>query len=195
MSDMCDICHMLIWLLLNYDVLILLNSILYALACHTSSALTSSLVIGSVSVTSVGLQGQELDWDCSVEGPVWYYPCYWCQWPLHSCAARLLTVFNTVDHYILLHQLETSFGCMGSMIWIWLVGRHQYIHTWSSASSLAPTWYCVAQASVLGPILLLLYTIDLSSEIKIHGLYCHMYSDGTQIYVGFCHPHTMLGIT
>lgn len=109
----------------------------------------------------------------------------------------LSAAFDTVDHHILLRRLETSFGLKGTVLqWLksYLVGRRQYVRKGPSASSPACIGCGVPQGSVLGPILFLLYTADLSCVIESHGLCCHFYADDSQIY-GYCRPHATPDLT
>ena len=45
----------------------------------------------------------------------------------------------------------------------------------------------VPQGSVFGPILFIMYTVDLVSVTESHGLSSHMYADDTEVY-GSCRP-------
>ena len=58
----------------------------------------------------------------------------------------------------------------------------------NNSSSTPSVLLCgVPEGSVLGPILFLLYTADLTKLITTNGLRLHIYADDTQIY-GFCAP-------
>jgi len=69
----------------------------------------------------------------------------------------------------------------------YLSGRTQYVRCGSSRSSTTYLVYGVPQGSVLGPLLFVLYTVNLVSLIERHSLSPHLYADDTQVY-GSCSP-------
>jgi hypothetical protein len=109
-----------------------------------------------------------------------------------KCAALvlqdLLAAFDTADHAILLKCLWTTFGLNGLVLkWFqsYLSGQTQYVRRGSTRSS-APRLKCgILQGSVLGPILFILYTVDLIGIVEQHGFRPHLYADDTQVY-GSC---------
>ena len=86
----------------------------------------------------------------------------------------LSAAFDCVDHDILLSRLNITYG-IGNTVHSWmssyLSGRIQSVRV-DGASSLAETMqYGVPQASVLGPLLFLLYTADWTQSSLTTGLY------------------------
>jgi len=98
--------------------------------------------------------------------------------------------FEPVDHSTLLRRLRTSYG-FGDSVFAWfasyLDGHTQHVCCGSSNSHPAVVKFGVPLGSVLGPILFLLYTVDLLRLIELHNLHPHLYTDDAQIY-GFCRP-------
>ena len=102
----------------------------------------------------------------------------------------LSAAFDTVDHAILLERLRRSFGLTDVVLrWFgsYLSGRSQSVRCGSSSSPAVDVICGVPQGSVLGPILFIMYTVDLPSIIQRHHLTPHLYADDTQVY-GFCSP-------
>jgi hypothetical protein len=102
----------------------------------------------------------------------------------------LSAAFDTVDHAILLERLRRSFGVDGAALrWFssYLTGRTFAVRRGGFSSTTYGLQCGVPQGSVLGPLLFILYTADLPSIVRQHGLTPHLYADDTQIYSS-CRP-------
>ena len=102
----------------------------------------------------------------------------------------LSAAFDTVDHDILLQRLESTFGISGDVLaWLssYLSGREQFVRLGADSSDIMPLLSGVPQGSVLGPLLFILYTVDLIELIRSQDLCPHLYADDTQLY-GSCRP-------
>ena len=84
----------------------------------------------------------------------------------------LVAAFDTIDHTILLRRLDDWFGATGQELWFesYFTGRCQRIKLGVCLSSNADLKFGVPQGSVLGPLLITLYTTVLSSMISGHAL-------------------------
>src|SRR6218665_2361001 len=104
----------------------------------------------------------------------------WPDWP------PVLGGQSYIYHNILLRRLETSFGLTGSVIsWLssFLRGRTQQVIFNNLGSTIAKVTSGETQRSVLGPLLFLLYTADISVIAMEHNLGVHCYADDGQLYV------------
>ena len=95
-----------------------------------------------------------------------------------------------MNHDILLTRLATTFVINGfALEWLhsYLTDRSQSVVLNGSMSKSVHLTFSVPQGSVLGPLLFVLYTKDVTGIIESHGLFGHCYADGTQIYF-HCKP-------
>lgn len=102
----------------------------------------------------------------------------------------LTAAFDTVDHDILLQRLQQTFGIDGAAHrWFrsYLIGRTQYVRRGTLRSFITRLLCGVPQGSVLGPLLFILYVVDLIELIEGHGMSPHLYADDAQVG-GSCRP-------
>ena len=98
----------------------------------------------------------------------------------------LSAAFETIDHQKLLDLLDYSFGIRGDPTrWFksYLQDRTRTVQIASSTSEPVTLKYGVQQGSLLGPILLTMYTTPLGNIIRNHSLDFQLYADDTQLYI------------
>ena len=92
--------------------------------------------------------------------------------------------FDTIDHSILLERLSSWFGITSTALsWIqsYLLNRSFFVNIENSKSTVFQLLYGVPQGSVLGPLLIILYTTPLSTVIYNLSANHHLYADDTQL--------------
>ena len=97
----------------------------------------------------------------------------------------LSAAFDTVDHVILLVQLQHHYGISGlALRWIGshLTGRSQFVRFNGKASATTMVTSGVPQGSVLGPILFIAYSAEVISIVEQHGFNVHAFADDLQVY-------------
>ena len=85
----------------------------------------------------------------------------------------LSTGFDTVDHHLLLSFLETNVGLRGSvlnLLRMYPTDRSQCVSVNGVLSELSQLAFGVPQGSVLGPILVCIYTLPLGAILPHHKL-------------------------
>jgi len=98
----------------------------------------------------------------------------------------LSSAFDTVDHSTLLTVLDRRFGVRESAIdWFSssLSDRTQTFCANGVMSGPIPVTCCIPQCSVLGPVLFISYTEDVTLIFDCHQVSHHLYADDKQAYV------------
>ena len=125
---------------------------------------------------------------------VWAY----CLAPGHLIRKTSLGMFqksNSFEKYTtfsetLLKKLHTNFGLAGNVCrWFqsYLDGRSFSVIINKSRSGYCILKIRVPQGSILGPILIILYTKELHYIANEHGFNIHLYAGDTQMYMEFNH--------
>ena len=97
----------------------------------------------------------------------------------------LSAAFDTIDHNILLHRLEHTFGISDSALsWFrsYLSDRTQILTVNGLSTDEAPLSLGVPQGTVLGLVLFVLYTQPLFELTKKHSIQHHAFADDNQLY-------------
>ena len=97
----------------------------------------------------------------------------------------LSAAFDTVDKELLIYRLEHSFGLQGTPLgWInsFLTDRTLQVVLDGQLSAIGKLDCGVPQGSVLGPLLVTMYTAELFTIIEKHGINGNSYADDTKIY-------------
>jgi len=111
------------------------------------------------------------------------------------CLLDLSAAFDTIDHSILLHRLQSWFGIHGTALnWFhsYLSSRSFSVRINSIKSSIFPITCGVPQGSVLGPLLFATYTTPLSHLLSTSHIHHHLYADDTQRFISVSQPVSIL---
>ena len=106
----------------------------------------------------------------------------------------LSAAFDVIDHNILTHRLEFTYGISGTALqWFrsYLSERRQRVRIESQTSSKLELECGVPQGSVLGPLLYTMYSKPIGEICRRHNMLYHCYADDTQIYLSVKRPNTV----
>ena len=96
--------------------------------------------------------------------------------------------FGKIDHSTLVHRLDTDFQFTDTVLkWAksYPTDRTHYVSLSNYCSVFAPVYSGVPQGSVLGPILITIYTKNLSAIIDSHSIIHHSFADDLQLQMSF----------
>jgi len=104
------------------------------------------------------------------------------------CLLDLSSVFDAVDHDLLLQRLERQFGLCGTVLqWIrsYLSNRTFRVVYGDVLLFVVYVMCSVPQGSVLGLLFFILYMADLADRAVKYGVSLHADADDTQLYLHF----------
>ena len=100
----------------------------------------------------------------------------------------LSAAFDTIDQNLLLERVENDYGIAGNVLaWLksYLNERTFSVVIKDSSSKQYIMLFGVPQGSLLGPLLFIIYTRELSDIASQYGLKLHVYADDTTLYIEF----------
>ena len=109
-------------------------------------------------------------------------------WVNSKSLVSVFSIFDTIDHTILLHRLKSWFGFTDTVLsWIqsYLLSRSFTVDINGIKSPPSKLLYGVPQGSILGLVLFILYTTPLSSIISQSSVNHKLYADDTQLFLSF----------
>ena len=98
----------------------------------------------------------------------------------------LSAAFDAVDHGILLHKLQSLYGIKSHALkWFksYLANRTFSVSIRKTDSSIEIVLYGVPQGSILGPILFILYTKEVSDIVHKYSMQLKLYADDSTLYM------------
>jgi len=109
----------------------------------------------------------------------------------------LSAAFDCVHHDLLLQRLQLNFGLTDVVLnWIrsFLADRTLQVAYDGKLSATQALRFAVPQGSVLGPLLYVLCTAELSHVVARHGMRLHQYADDIQLYISVPVHDTTLAV-
>ena len=103
----------------------------------------------------------------------------------------LSAAFDTVDHKVLLKRLKDRCSVQkDALLWFdsYLSKRSQMVKLNDVLSKSVSLSCGLPQGSVLGPLLIIIYTLPPGDIVQSMGLQYHLYADDTQMYLS-CVPN------
>jgi hypothetical protein len=100
----------------------------------------------------------------------------------------LSAAFDTIDHNILFHRLESDFGIKGTALtWFksYMTERNYRVSVGGEMSKMHYLKFGVPQGSIIGPRAFTMYSQPVANIIRQYGIEFHIYADDVQLYLSF----------